>query len=60
MAVASLVNGASGEGLFVGDGTDAVAIELDGQPAPKGGSYSASFDKPLTIKDRGEVPSARD
>ena len=55
VAVASLVNGPSVAGLFVGDGTDAVAIALDGQPAPKGGSYSASFDKPLTINDRGEV-----
>lgn len=55
VAVASLVNGASSAGLFVGDGTDAVAIALDGQPAPKGGNYTASFDKPLTINDRGEV-----
>ena len=55
VAVASLANGASSAGLFMGDGTDAVAIALDGQPAPKGGSYSASFDKPLAINDRGEV-----
>ena len=55
VAVASLVNGASGAGLFIGDGANAVAIALDGQPAPKGGSYSASFDKPLTTNDRGEV-----
>jgi hypothetical protein len=55
VAVASLVNGASGAGLFVGDGADVVAIALDGHPAPKGGTYSASFDKPLTINDRGEV-----
>ena len=55
VAVASLANGASGAGLFIGDGTDAAAIALDGQPAPKGGSYSASFDTPLTINDRGEV-----
>jgi len=39
VAVASLTNGASGAGLFVGNGKDAVAIALDGQPAPKGGSY---------------------
>ena len=55
VAVASLANGASSAGLFMGDGTYAVAIALDGQPAPKGGSYSASFDKPLAINDRGEV-----
>jgi hypothetical protein len=55
VAVASLANGASSAGLFVGDGTDAVAIALDGQPAPEGGSYSDAFDKPLAINDRGEV-----
>jgi hypothetical protein len=32
-----------------------LAIALDGQPAPKGGSYSRSFASPLTINDRGEV-----
>src|SRR4029079_14870218 len=35
--------------------TDAVAIALEGQPAPDGGSYWGAFDKPLAVNDRGEV-----
>jgi len=56
-AVASLTNSASRLGLFVSDGTQAGAIALDGQPAPKGGNYDsrAGFSQPLRINDRGEV-----
>jgi hypothetical protein len=56
-AVASLTNSTSPIGLFVGDGTNAVAIALTGQPAPKGGNYDSrsAFAKPLSINDRGEV-----
>jgi hypothetical protein len=59
-ALASLTNGASGDGLFVGDGQDAVAIALEGQLAPKGGSYRdvrglGTFRAPFRFNDRGEV-----
>ena len=56
-AFASLSNGPSSGGLFVSDGTDAVAIALQGQPAPKGGSYRAqnTFLGPIRLNDRGEV-----
>jgi hypothetical protein len=56
-AVASLTNSASRLGLFVGDATQASAIALDGQPAPKGGNYDshAGFSQPLRLNDRGEV-----
>jgi hypothetical protein len=54
-AVALLINGTSVFGLFVGDGTDAVAIALEGQPAPKGGNYSEGFFQPFIFNDRGEV-----
>ena len=50
-----LTNSASRTGLFVGDGTDAVAIALDGQLAPKGGSYSNNFVFNFELNDRGEV-----
>jgi len=53
--VGLLTNSASRAGLFVGDGADAVAIALDGQPAPKGGSYSDRFFAPTRLNDRGEV-----
>jgi hypothetical protein len=57
---ASLTNSASRQGLFVGDGTNAVAIALEGQPAPKGGSYQGpsgqeTFVGPIRLNDRGEV-----
>jgi hypothetical protein len=58
---ASLTNSASQNGLFVGDGTDAVAIALEGQAAPKGGSYrdrsgrGITFPSPFRLNDRGEV-----
>jgi len=56
-AVASLTHSASHLGLFVGDGTQALAVALDGQPAPKGGNYDsrAGFSQPLRLNDRGEV-----
>lgn len=58
-ALASLTNGASA-GLFVGDGTDAVAIALQGQPAPKGGNYRAqnTFPGAIRLNDRGDVAFA--
>ena len=58
---ASLTNSASREGLFVGDGTDAVAIALEGQTAPKGGLYGfqpgfpGTFLSPIRLNDRGEL-----
>jgi hypothetical protein len=57
---ASLRNSASRLGLFAGDGTDAIAIALEGQPAPKGGSYGDAFGRdafggPIRLNDRGEV-----
>ena len=49
-----LANNASVSGLFVGDGTNAVAIAFEGQPAPKGGNYG-QFAAPTRLNDRGEV-----
>ena len=50
-----LANSASVSGLFVGDGTNAVAvIAFEGQPAPKGGNYG-EFLAPTRLNDRGEV-----
>jgi hypothetical protein len=54
----SLKNSASLAGLFIGDGKDAVAIALDGKPAPKGGNYEAdnvSFLGTTRLNDRNEV-----
>lgn len=42
-------------GIFVGDGTDTVAIALQGQPAPKGGNYKGQFIIPTRLNDQGEV-----
>jgi hypothetical protein len=58
--VGLLTNSAIRRGLFVGDGTKAVAIALEGQPAPKGGSYTSrtglgAFTGPITLNDQGEV-----
>src|SRR6185436_11356065 len=53
VATGLLTNGAAG--LFVGDGRDAVAIALDGQAAPSGGTFSGCCTAPLTLNDRGEV-----
>ena len=50
-----LTNGAGANGLVVGDGTDTVAIALEGHAAPKGGNYAGTFALPLTLNDRGEV-----
>ena len=58
---ASLANSASREGLFVSDGTDAAAVALDGEPAPKGGSYGrrpgfpGAFLSPIRLNDRGQL-----
>jgi len=54
-ASASLINGTSSFGLFVGDGTNTAAIALEGQTAPKGGSYARGFFLPLRINDNGDV-----
>ena len=54
-ASASLTNGTSDFGLFVGDGNNSIAIALGGQAAPKGGNYSTGFFLPLRINDSGEV-----
>jgi hypothetical protein len=56
-AIGSLTDGASSGGLFVGDGTNAGAIALEGQPAPKGGNYRSydAFQGPLRLNDRGEA-----
>ncbi len=42
-------------GIFVGDGTDTVAIAVQGQPAPKGGNYNGQFLAPTRFSDQGEV-----
>ena len=42
-------------GIFVGDGTDTVAIARQGQPAPKGGNYKGQFLAPTRLNDQGEV-----
>jgi hypothetical protein len=52
-----LTNSAGGSGLFLGDGTNAVAIALLGQPAPKGGNYSQPISS-VRLSDRGEVAFA--
>ena len=54
VAICSVMNSASPAGLFVGDGTDTVAIALNGQPAPKGGNYDL-FPGEFKLNDRGEV-----
>ena len=58
---ASLANSASREGLFVSDGTNLTAVALDGEHAPKGGSYGrrpgfpGAFLSPIRLNDRGEL-----
>lgn len=54
-AVALLKDGMSQAGLFRGDGRNAAAIALHGNPAPKGGNYTARFFVPLVMNDRGQV-----
>ncbi len=41
--------------IYVGNGTDTVAIALQGQPAPKGGNYKGQFVAPIRFNDQGEV-----
>ena len=55
-AFASLSNSASRGGLFIGAGTDAVAIALQGEAAPKGGSYREhdAFLGAIRLNDRGD------
>ena len=55
VASASLINSTIHSGLFVGDGTNAIAIALQQQPAPKGGNYNGNFFGHIKISDRGEV-----
>jgi hypothetical protein len=55
VAICLLTNSAIRTGLFVGDGTDTVAIALEGQPAPKGGNYEGVFPGTTRLNDRGEV-----
>jgi hypothetical protein len=55
VAIASLTNSTINSGLFVSDGTNAVAIALQQQPAPKGGNYAGQFFGHTRISDRGEV-----
>jgi hypothetical protein len=51
----------NGSGLFVGDGADAVAIAIEGDLAPNGGTYrdrsgrGFTFPSPFRFNDRGEV-----
>jgi hypothetical protein len=52
----SLNNNTSG--IFVGDGTDTVAIAVQGQSAPKSTSYSGQFIAPTRLNDQGEVAFA--
>jgi hypothetical protein len=62
--LASLTNSTSPSGVFVGNGADALAIALDGQMAPKGGSYrdrsgrGDTFVGGIRLNDRGEVAFA--
>jgi hypothetical protein len=58
--VALLTNSTSRTGVFIGDGTNSVAIALEGQTAPKGGTYAdplhrGAFGAPVRLSDRGEV-----
>ena len=55
VASASLINSTIHSGLFVGDGTNAIAIALQQQPAPKGGNYNGNFFGHTKLSDRGEV-----
>lgn len=55
VAVGSLINSTIHSGLFVGDGTKAIAIALQQQPAPKGGNYNGNFFGRTKLSDSGEV-----
>lgn len=52
---ASLINSTINSGLFVGDGTNTIAIALQQQAAPKGGNYNGNFFGRTKLSDRGEV-----
>jgi hypothetical protein len=58
-SVSSLTNSAQRDGIFVGDGTNAIAIALHGQAAPKGGTYGEASGRStfanIKFNDRGEV-----
>ena len=54
-AVASLKDGINQAGLFRGDGRNAAAIALEGNPAPQGGNYTTNFSKPVVMNDPGQV-----
>ena len=61
MALASLDNASGPFGLIVGDETNARAIVLSGQAAPKGGIYAANVAVQFfggALNDRGEVAFA--
>jgi hypothetical protein len=53
-ASASFTDNAS-FGMFVGDGSNTVAIALGGQAAPKGGNYDRGFFTPHRLNDNGDV-----
>ena len=55
VASASLINSTINSGLFVGDGTNAIAIALQQEAAPKGGNYNGQFFGHTKLSDRGEV-----
>jgi hypothetical protein len=55
VATASLKDGISQVGLFRGDGRNAAAIALEGNPAPQGGNYTTRFSKPVVMNDPGQV-----
>lgn len=56
VATVATLSGASRRGLFVSDGTDAVAVALEGQRAPKGGTYGgANPFRGARLNDRNEV-----
>ena len=55
VAVGSLINSPIHSGLFVGDGTNTIAIALQQQPAPKGGNYNGNFFGRTKLSDSGEV-----
>jgi hypothetical protein len=60
VAAIALTSGASAAALLLGDGTATAVVALDGEPAPKGGTYGdpfgrATFGGPVRLNDRGEL-----
>jgi hypothetical protein len=53
--VASMTHAVSRIGLFVGDGTNAAAIAVEGQEATTGAQYGGTFMFPHRLNDQGEV-----